>query len=86
MSAPLTKTEARRLARLVRNQGYGSYTIDAYRSEFSCPLDAKRQHPRRGHLITVWKKPWEKITAPMIDKAFVAHFCAEYEDERCEAL
>lgn len=86
MSAPLTKTEALRLARIVRKRGYGSYTIDVYHSEFSCPLDAERQHPYPGHRVTVWKKPWEKITAPMIDKAFVAHFCAKYEDERCDTL
>jgi hypothetical protein len=84
MSVALTKTEARQLARKVRQRGYGMYRIDAHHVEIACPLDEHLD--RRAHCVEVWHKPWEKITAPMIDAAFIKHYCSPYEDERCTAL
>jgi hypothetical protein len=81
----MTKTEALKWARRARRL-YGLYKIDAYRVEIACPVDVQRDPGRLGHRVTVWHKAWEKVTAPMIDRAFVEHFCHEYEEERCTAL
>lgn len=83
----MTKTEALKWSRNARRL-FGMHRIDAHRVEVACPVDSALggQQRRPAHRVTVWHKPWEKVTAKMIDAAFVEHFCNEYEEERCEAL
>ena len=83
----MTRTEARRQAARARRL-YGMQREDGYRVSLPCPIDAdSRPYPTRpAHRIVVWHKAWEKVTAPMIDAAFVEHYCHEYEEERCPTL
>lgn len=76
----MTKTEARRLARVARSRGH--MVLDTYRIELFCPLSG--QHGRTLHRVTVARNlVWQKFTAPMIEAAFIEHFCSEYEEDRC---
>jgi len=82
-SVVMTKTEARRIARLTR-QRYGYYRISATLNAYPCLIhdEARISGPR--HRINVHHKPWEKVTASMVDAAIVQHLTCPYSDERCE--
>ena len=83
----MTKTEARRQAARARRL-YGMQREDGCTVSLACPIDADSRlyPPRPTHRVVVWHKPWEKVTAPMIDAAFVEHYCHEYPEERCASL
>jgi adenylyl- and sulfurtransferase ThiI len=85
MRKPLTHAEARYLAKEGRRR-YGTYRISGTEQQYPCPLAVAVEPRTAAHRITVVHKPWEKITARMVDQAVIEHLCSDDPDEQCPNL
>jgi hypothetical protein len=76
----MTKTRAHALARRARAT-HGHFRTSPTTIELFCPLDTG--HGRLAHRVTVWHQVWETPTAAQIDAAFIEHYTAPYDEDRC---
>lgn len=76
-------TEAKRLARKARTMG--SFAMSSTVREYWCPLGSARDQV--SHRVAVHHMAWDSApNAAAIDKAFVEHYTARYEEDRCSCL
>lgn len=78
----MTKTEARKWARISRSQGRSLHSPTE--TNYACPLPTGSL--KLHHTVTVFHDPYQTPTAPQIDKAFLEHFLTEFEEDRCPTL
>jgi hypothetical protein len=76
----MTTTRARALARRARTY-YSYFRSSPQTIELPCPLDVGNGRP--AHRVTVWHQVWETVTAARIDAAFIEHYTAVYDEDRC---